>query len=346
MSSHPYGYSPAAERPPRRSNKHHYHKSSDSGVGSSSDQDSYTTNPDWNYAVLDSAAAVHADDQLATIASLTEALHLAKARARQAETDAKQRLDTLALKVKQSDAEAAAKERALLERNQEYRDLYSGYQAINARNEVLSDDVKRLEEEKAALAQKNKELEATNEKLELRNKKLERKLASAAVATSSSSEDHDVQSPKKESRDNRENRRKEGKPPSSREHREGRTRTSADPSTPRRSESKRRSTKPKDPIANNIDRANAKATAQAQARGGESEIYEEPWGPSAPRRRRDSSAAAAPPSQHMSLAIKQPRADTTAYSDVSRSSRTSSNGYTRPTDIYVEDATSYAYRTR
>lgn len=375
MSAHNYGYPPAPERPSRKSYRHHHHKSSDSGVGSSSDQDSYTTYPDWNYAVLDSAAAAQADDQLATIESLTEAL-------RRAQT----RLGALELKVKQADAavvkrdqecrakeellmkrdqeyrtkeqELRVKEQELLKHNQDYRDLYNHYNGLKTQNEVLSDNLERATKEKTALLLKNKELEANreqmeaaneklevdmeqmsaaNEKLESQRRKLERKLASTAAVGSSSSEDHEAQSPGKESR------RKEGKAPSSREHREGRTRTSADPPAPRRSESKRRSTKPKDRVTDQFERAHAKAAAEAQARDGD--IYEEPWGPSAPRRRRDSSVAATISRRMPALAIASPRADTTTYSDVSRSSRTDSNGYTRPSDIYVEDA-AYPYRSR
>lgn len=362
MSAHPhFGYGVAPERAPRKSYRHQHHRSSDSGVGSSSDQDSYTTNPDWNYAVLDSAAAAHADDRLATIASLNEALREAKARVRslerkfeQSEAEAKARVRTLERKVEQSDAEAAAKERELLKRDQEYRDLYGRYEAIIAREEVLTDDVKRLTEEKAALAQKYKELEAdmqdmkeTNTELERQRRKLEKKLASAAAVASSSSEEKEAQSEQKESR------KKEGNPPSVREGREGRSRSSAtmsgaNPSAPRRSESKRRSTKTKDALTDKFERAQARAAAQAQAQAqaqeGEGEIYEEPWGPSAPRRRRDSTAAATASRRMAALAIT-PRADSSAFSDVSHSSRTDSNGYTRPSDIYIEDAT-YRYRAR
>lgn len=87
-----------------------------------------------------------------------------------------------------------------------------------------------------------------------------------------------------------------------------------------------------------MERANAKAA-------GEDKPYVESWGPSAPRHKRDSSVAAKTSRRMSALAITSPHADNTAYSDVSRSSRTDSNGYARPTEIYVEDAT-YGYRTR
>ncbi|MBE3044729.1 hypothetical protein IMZ48_19640, partial [Candidatus Bathyarchaeota archaeon] len=66
---------------------------------------------------------------------------------------------------------------------------------------------------------------------------------------------------------------------------------------------------------------------------------DEPWGPSAPRRRGDRAADAttSPPyPRRMAALAVEPRAGST-YSDVSRSSRTDSSGYTRPSDIYVED---------
>lgn len=374
----------------RKSYRHHHHKSSDSGVGSSSDQDSYTTNPDWNYAVIDAAAAPAqhiVNEQIAKIQSLREALRDARAEADNFERMFK---DEQILR-------ATAEQKGSPEQQSM---LKSRCEAIQARNEVLADEKDILEKGKAALREKNAALEARmeetevenerlqaenerlhaeNERLDAQRRKLERKLAAAAVS-GSSSEDHDSQASRKESRKEakpassresrdakapRERESRDTKPPSSRETREGRSRAPTEMSganaPPRRSESRRRSTRPKDALTDKFERANAKAMAQAQAQAaaqaqaqeGDGQIYEEPWGPSAPRRRRDSSvtasrrapAQAAPPAQMPTLALPSPRGDSSAFSDISRSSRTDSNGYTRPSDIFVPDAT-YKYPRR
>ena len=78
-----------------------------------------------NYAVIDSAAASQVDDSI-DLAALRNSLREAK-------------------------AEAEAKDRQLLKRDQEYRELYSFHEANTRRNEVLSDNVELLRQEKAAL---------------------------------------------------------------------------------------------------------------------------------------------------------------------------------------------------
>ncbi|CAI4210848.1 unnamed protein product [Parascedosporium putredinis] len=324
-----YPYNP--ERTPReRGYKHYSHKSTDSGV------------------VHDSAHA-SGDEQLSTTTALTEALRDAKIRARNLER-----------KLEASEAEVNAKQREFVQRDQMFR---SRYEAIEARNEVLTDDNERLTKEKAAVAQKcttletkvteleaeNEDLAATNEGLEAKVRKLEKKLAAAlAAAAAAASDGYESQTPIREkkakskpsssssssrsdekSTSSSSSRAKDKSSSSSRSEVKSSSSRNVEPSSVRRSESKRKSTTvaKKDPLAERFERATVKGAAQQEEYDGDNGTYVEPWGPTSPRRRRESSAA--PTQLFASMAVANHR-DTTAYSDVSRGSRTDSNGYTRP----------------
>ncbi|SPO00125.1 uncharacterized protein DNG_02977 [Cephalotrichum gorgonifer] len=341
---------------PRKGYGHNHQKSSDSGVVRESQ--------------ALSAAAPASDYHDSTVSELRDDLE-----------QAHKYIHSLKRKVEKADA-------ALKQRDQEYRELYSRLEAMQTEAEVLKDEGKRLKKERLQLANMSAALEGENEKLKSENEKLKseneelkgendelkdengelkeendelaaakeklssqkRKLEKKLDAASSAPEDTDTKSPRKESK------KKEDKP-SSGGSREGRSRTSAEKSgtsssAPRRSGSKHRSstTKSKDVLTEKMERANAKAAAKAQEKN--DEIYEEEWGPSAPRpsaprARKDSSATvtiSAPKRMPPPLAIASPRSETAStYSDASRNSRTDSTGYRRPTDVFVEDP---YYRTR
>jgi hypothetical protein len=136
--------------------KQYYHNS-DSGVGSFSDQDNFSANPDRVYAAQDYP------EQYSSPADVREALK-----------EANSRCNKLKLKYKELEADYNLKVRELATRNKEYADLYGKWQGRGLRADVLEDDKKRLSAEKKTLVKKNEDLAKENENLAASNRLLDK----------------------------------------------------------------------------------------------------------------------------------------------------------------------------